>query len=184
MDQTSATRQESYSRTVRSPSSRSNFKLTLRGSAVKYAVNLYQYHNIPLSEAYTRAVAQFRSLRSEHHIATTFAAQEASQLGATFAPTQTEHAFEKEKKSLETWERKAEMDSGALIARKRWKAIVDRKNGVNEWTSGQEYTRLWRDGVRPNYLAATQPLQQIAAEDPSSPEAVAKSVDFLAINRP
>ncbi|TFY79307.1 hypothetical protein EWM64_g4705 [Hericium alpestre] len=46
--------------------------------AVRFAVNLHQHHEFPLTEAYKAAVLQFRALRSEFHIATAFAAQEAS----------------------------------------------------------------------------------------------------------
>ena len=66
-----------------------------------------------------------------------------------------------EKKSLLTWERRAELDEGAIAARKRWKAIVDRHPGANQWTKGMEYVRLWKEGVRPNYMPSlTMPIDQ------------------------
>lgn len=115
-------------------------------------MNLYQHHSLSLTEAYVQAVAQFRALRSEHHIATKTAAKEAELLGAVFGPSEIESTFEKEKRGLVTFERQAEMDEGAMAARKRWKAIIDRKTGVvDQWTKGEEYVRLWREGVRPNY---------------------------------
>ncbi|KAF8640956.1 hypothetical protein AX17_000602 [Amanita inopinata Kibby_2008] len=131
--------------------------------AIRFAVNLYQYHNLSLTEAYARAVSQFRSLRSEHHIATKYAVMEARYLGATFVPTETEHGFNKEIRNLDTWERREELDEGALAARKRWKAIVQRQDGVDQWTRGQEYVRLWKNGIRPNYAPAlTEPIAQVS----------------------
>ncbi|KAJ2919265.1 hypothetical protein MD484_g1182, partial [Candolleomyces efflorescens] len=126
---------------------------------VQFALNLYQYHAVPLSEAYARAVAQFRALRSEHHVATTFAVMEAEALGAAFQPGELEQSFEKEKKALESWQKKEEQDEGALAARKRWKAIVEKREGQDRWTKGEEYVRLWKEGVRPDYSPIlTQPL--------------------------
>lgn len=142
-------------------------------SAVQFALNLYQHHEFPLSEAYARAVAQFRSLRSERHVATTFAVMEAEELGAVFLPSEIEHSFEKEKRGLATWERQEEMDEGALTARKRWKAIVEKHNGIGQWTKGREYVRLWREGVKPNY-------SPVLAE-PSPSVSQQQSVDFMEV---
>jgi small subunit ribosomal protein S23 len=109
---------------------------------------------MPLTSAYARAIAQFRSLRSEHHIATSFAALEAEAHGAVFGPGEIERGFEIEKRNLATWERREDLDEGAIAARKRWKAIADRTSGQGEWSRGQEYVRLWKEGVRPTYLPA------------------------------
>lgn len=119
--------------------------------AVQYAVNLYQWHSVPLSEAYARAVAQFRALKSEHHVATSFAAIEAERLGGVFLPSELDRSFDKEKQALETWQKKEERDEGALAARKRWKAIVEQDQGVDQWTKGEQYVRLWKEGIRPDY---------------------------------
>ncbi|PFH54841.1 hypothetical protein AMATHDRAFT_135239 [Amanita thiersii Skay4041] len=127
--------------------------------AIRFTLNLYEHHELSLTEAYTRAVAQFRALRSEHHIATRYAVLEAKHLGAIFGPTEIEHGFDKEIRSLETWEKKEEQDEGTLAARKRWKAVVQRQNGVNQWTKGEQYVRLWKEGIRPNYAPAlTEPI--------------------------
>lgn len=123
-----------------------------RVSAIRYAVNLHEHHGLPLTNAYTAAVAQFRSLRSEHHIASAVARREADAYGIQLGPSQVEISFQKEDKALDTWHRKAELDAGALAARKRWKAIVDRDPGP--WTRGQEYVRLWKEGIRPTYSPA------------------------------
>jgi small subunit ribosomal protein S23 len=97
-------------------------------------------------------------LRSEDHIATTVAALEAEAYGAVFGPTEIDRGFEKEKGGIATWERREELDEGAIAARKRWKAIIDREGGVGEWTKGQEYVRLWKKGIRPTYAPAlTEP---------------------------
>ena len=142
--------------------------LTIRPcSAIRFAVNLHEHHNMPLSKAYAKAVAQFRSLRSEHYIATTVAALEAESYGSVFGPGEIETGFLKEKKALETWERRDELDQGALAARKRWRAIVAKESGVSEWTKGQEYVKLWKKGIRPTYSPAlTQPVVDPAGIQP------------------
>ncbi|KAG6854215.1 hypothetical protein C0991_009233 [Blastosporella zonata] len=135
---------------------------------ISFARNLHEKHEKPLSEAYETAVAQFRALRSEHQIATTFAAMEADYLGAIFSKGEIEHAFDKEKRGLATFERLEEFDEGAIAARKRWKAIVDRTEGVTEWTKGKEYAKLWKEGVRPTY--APQLTKPIEPERGASPD--------------
>ncbi|KAK7694988.1 hypothetical protein QCA50_002176 [Cerrena zonata] len=117
--------------------------------AIQYALNLHEHHDLPLTNAYTAAIAQFRSLRSEHHIARTVALREAEAYGIQFGPSQVEISVTKEEKALDTWHRKAELDAGALAARKRWKTIVEREPGP--WSRGQDYVRLWQEGVRPTY---------------------------------
>ncbi|KAJ7109968.1 mitochondrial ribosomal protein S25, partial [Mycena epipterygia] len=122
--------------------------------AIEFALNLHQQHQVPLSQAYARAVAQFRALRSEHHIATTFAVMEAEELGAVFVRGEIEHAFDKEKRAIATWEKLAELDEGQLAARKRWKAIAERHQGMSNWSRGVEYVKMWRAGIRINYSPA------------------------------
>ncbi|KAJ7596809.1 mitochondrial ribosomal protein S25-domain-containing protein [Mycena floridula] len=127
--------------------------------AIQFAINLHQYQNVPLSNAYARAVAQFRALRSEHQISTTFAALEAEHFGGTFTFSEIKLGWEKEKNSLRTWERQAELDESMLIARKRWRAIAQDHSESKDWTQGEQYTRLWKEGVRPSYSPAlTDPL--------------------------
>jgi small subunit ribosomal protein S23 len=112
---------------------------------------------VPLTQAYARAIAQFRSLRSEHHISTTVAVLEAEAYGSQFGLTEVELGFLYEQKGLETWERKDELDEKANVARKRWRAIIDRQ--VGGWTKGQEYVRLWKEGNKPTYAPAlTEPV--------------------------
>jgi len=146
--------------------------------AVKFAVNLHKYHEIPLNKAYAQAVGQFRSLRAEHHVATVTAAMEAEAYGAKFPLTHIERNFLREQKELEGWQRKDELNAGAIAARKRWKAIVDKQGGVgSQWSKGQEYVRLWKEGVRPSYaLSLTEP----AGAEPTAQE-VAESADWMSI---
>ncbi|KAJ6504372.1 mitochondrial ribosomal protein S25-domain-containing protein [Mycena vulgaris] len=128
--------------------------------AIQFTLNLHQKHKVPLSQAYARAVAQFRALRSEHHIATSFAVMEAEELGGTFVRGEIEHAFEKEKRAVATWEQLEELDEGQLIARKRWKMIAERHEGETHWSKGVEYVRMWRAGIRVNYSPAmTDPVE-------------------------
>lgn len=131
-----------------------------------------------LSEAYGKAVAQFRALRSEHHIATTFAVMEAKALGSTFGLSHIEQSHEVFKKSVSTWERQAELDEGALAARKRWKAIVDKNHGANQWTKGEEYVRLWHENVRPNFMPALTEAIEPLAVTPRTPQAPRPSKRF------
>ncbi|KAF4605014.1 mitochondrial ribosomal small subunit component [Pleurotus pulmonarius] len=143
--------------------------------AIEFVINLYRFHNVPLSEAYSRSVAQFRALQSGRHVAATYASLEADHLGAIFGPSEIEHGFMKEKRSLETWERREELDEGAMAARKRWKSIFERQNG-GTWSRGAEYVRLWKDGVRPTYAPVlTEPEQPVSP----SPEDIAASPDFM-----
>jgi small subunit ribosomal protein S23 len=137
--------------------------LIIYASAILFALNLYNYHSLSLSEAYATSVSQFRALRAEHHISTTVAVQEAETLGSVFGPSEIEQAHEMEKRSLASWERQAELDEGAIAARKRWKAIVDRQPGANQWTKGVEYVRLWKEGIRPNYMPdhITKPVPNV-----------------------
>jgi small subunit ribosomal protein S23 len=100
---------------------------------------------------------------------------EAVHLGAVFGRGEIAYAFEKEKRALATFERREELDEGAMAARKRWKAIVEKQPGGREWTQGQEYVRLWKEGVRPNY--APQLTQPVVAA--LTPEEVAESADYM-----
>lgn len=129
-------------------------------SAIQFAVNLYQFHSLPLSYAYARAVAQFRALRAEHQIASTYAGLEADHFGAVFPLSEISLGFSKELNSLNTWERQSQLDEGTLAARKRWRAIVQDHSEPKEWTRGENYVRLWKEGIRPTYAPAlTEPLQ-------------------------
>jgi small subunit ribosomal protein S23 len=100
---------------------------------------------------------------------------EAEHLGAVFGRGEIAYSFEKEKRALATFERREELDEGAMAARKRWKAIVEKQPGGEEWTQGQEYVRLWKEGVRPNY--APQLTQPVVAAP--TPDEVAESADFM-----
>ncbi|KAJ7070761.1 mitochondrial ribosomal protein S25-domain-containing protein [Mycena amicta] len=118
---------------------------------IHFTLNLHQTQNYSLSNAYAHAVAQFRALRSEHHISTTIAAMEAEELGGTFVGGEIEHAFEKEKRAVATWEKLEDMDESALTSRKRWKMIAERHAGESQWSRGAAYVRLWQSGNRVDY---------------------------------
>jgi len=146
--------------------------------AVKFTVNLHKYHEIPLNEAYAQAIAQFRSLRAEQHVMAVTAVMEAEAYGAIFPPTHIEQNFMKEQDELEGWQKKDELDAGAIAARKRWKAIIDRHGAVgSEWSKGQEYVKLWKEGVRPTYVPSL-------TETGPSPMEIADSSDFLGVLDP
>ncbi|KAL9716548.1 mitochondrial ribosomal small subunit component [Leucoagaricus gongylophorus] len=132
--------------------------------AIQFAVNLYQYHDRSLSEAYLRAVAQFRALRSEHHIATTYAAFEAETFGSIFASSEIQKTFEKEKEVLETWKQEEQLDESALMAKRRWRAIIERDTGEGKWTKGEEYVRLWKANIKPECAPQlTEPITRTSA---------------------
>jgi len=85
-----------------------------------------------------------------------------------------------EQKALERWQKTDELDAGAIAARKRWKAIIDKQGGVgSEWSKGQEYVRLWEGGVRPTYAPS---LTEPPPTDPIIEE-IAKSADWMGIKR-
>ena len=106
---------------------------------------------MPISSAYATAVSQFRALRSEQHLAKRFALLEAKHYGVEFGPSQVEITFEKEEKALNTFAQHQQQRLEDSLANKRWKAIVERQGPPPTWTKGQEYTRLWQEGVRPTY---------------------------------
>ena len=136
---------------------------------------MHEHHELPLSEAYATAVTQFRALRSEHHIATRVAVAEAEAYGAVFGPTETEKGFLKEEEHLKTWETSKSSERGSLEARKRWKAIADRKGNVGAWTRGEEYVRLWREGIRPNYVMSVAPKEAVIIKE--------KEADFKSLQQ-
>lgn len=120
-----------------------------------------------ISEAYLRAVAQFRALRSEHHIASTFAAIEAEAFGFNFEETEVERLFSKHLKKLEKWGEEEQLDDeSANAAKKRWRGIVERNVEQGEWTKGERYVKIWKDSAKAEYASTlTQPIPQHLAAD-------------------
>ncbi|KAI0785094.1 mitochondrial ribosomal protein S25-domain-containing protein [Abortiporus biennis] len=143
--------------------------------AIRYAVNLHEAHGLSLTNAYQAAVAQFRSLRSEHLFASKIALMEAEHYGIEFGPSEMEKQHAKETRALQTWQKKAELDQAEFAARKRWKAIVGREGEPHGWTRGENYVRLWKEGVRPTYAP------QITAPvlTPTGLEEVPRSADDI-----
>jgi small subunit ribosomal protein S23 len=138
-------------------------------SAVQFALNLHQAHGLTLSDAYATSIAQFRTLRAVQHVATRFAAQAASANGAYFGPSATAQGFEVENRVLDANELRTErLDDSARLARNRWRMVTlgSRGEGVGgvvgnvdsadrkAWSRGEEYVRLWKEGVRPDYSPA------------------------------
>ncbi|SJL06289.1 uncharacterized protein ARMOST_09625 [Armillaria ostoyae] len=141
---------------------------------IRFAVNLYEHHNLPLTFAYTRAVAQFRALRSEHHVARRFAVLEVESYGRVFKTSQVQLGFEKEKKALDTWEEASSVDAGEFAARKRWRSIAANfAGGSQEWTRGEQYTSLWKKGAKPTYAPALTEVKYPPMLAPT-PEAAAQ----------
>lgn len=137
-------------------------------------------HKMALSIAYTRAVAEYRSLRAGHDFANTFARMEAEAYG-TVLSSEIDRTFEKEDAVYQSADRKVELDRGALLARKRWKAILDVDSGMGEFDRGQQYTRLWKQGVRPTYVPADEPVSASEAGTSVEQEHLAPSPDFAKI---
>ena len=86
-----------------------------RRSAIRFAVNLHEHHNVPLTHAYASAVAQFRALRSEHQVASKVALLEAEHYGIEFGPSLTERMFEEEEKALNSWQKDVQADAKEKI---------------------------------------------------------------------
>lgn len=141
-------------------------------SAIRYAVNLHEHHGVDLSSAYASAVAQFRALRSELQVARTIALSEAEHNGVEFGPSQVDIQFEKEEKAYDTFRTYKGDSAGAVSEQKRWKAVIESPGPTPRWTKGQEYTRLWKKGVRPVYAPVLEE-PEIKPEG-LDPEAVAK----------
>lgn len=154
--------------------------------AVHFAVNLHNHHKMALSIAYTRAVAEFRSLRAGHDFANTFARMEAEAYGTVF-PSEIDRTFEKEDAVYQSADRKVELDRGALLARKRWKAILDVDSGMGDFDRGQQYTKNWKQGVRPTYLPADEMVATSEAGKPvqaMEQDHIAASLKFAEILTP
>ena len=120
-------------------------------------MNLYENTpDLPLSEAYAAAVLQFRALRSEQKIAAQIARLEAEHFGTKFKPGPIQQGFDREEENLKSWTQKKYMESESNEARKRWKMVASTPQGERpvQWTEGKTYTRLWKDGIRPDYSPA------------------------------
>ncbi|EJD03707.1 uncharacterized protein FOMMEDRAFT_139875 [Fomitiporia mediterranea MF3/22] len=132
---------------------------------VRFTVNLYEHTpGLSLSDAYVSACMQYAALRSEQEIASKIALAEAEFYGITFKPTEIERAFQREAEHMKSWEVKKYTEAESMEARKRWRMHVDRPTnalgGEPMWTRGETYTRLWKEGVRPDYSpAVSAPLE-------------------------
>lgn len=155
---------------------------------MQFALNLHQAHGLTLSDAYATSIAQFRTLRAVQHVAARFAAQAASAYGASFGPSATARGFEVENRVLDANELRTErLDDSARLARNRWRMVTlgnrgdEGSSGVGvgvgdvgnvdsadrkAWSRGEEYVRLWKEGVRPDYSPAlTESVAPIDSAD-------------------
>ncbi|KAL4069772.1 mitochondrial ribosomal protein S25-domain-containing protein [Scleroderma yunnanense] len=152
--------------------------------AIQFAVNLHKHHKVSLAVAYTRAVAEFRALRAEHDIASSFARMEAEAYGMVF-PSEIDRTFEKEDMVYKAPERKRALDEGALLARKRWRAVLNIDSGMgNTWSRGREYAKLQEQGVHPKHTFVEESLQSPAVSEEtaaSDSQKSSASPDFLRI---
>ncbi|KAG8723797.1 mitochondrial ribosomal small subunit component [Ceratobasidium sp. 428] len=122
---------------------------------VKFTLNLHDHHEVPLSEAYATAVAQYRSLRSERTVASAVAVLEAEAMGAEFGPTEIERGLGLEAAALESWKSGAGAGAAASQGGKQWTAEVQ-DDYTSSWTRGQDYVSRWKEGVTP-YAKTDEP---------------------------
>lgn len=144
-------------------------------------MNLCEHRGVDLSSAYASAVAQFRALRAELHVARAIALNEAEYNGVEFGPSQVEINFTKEEKAYDSFRKAGEDTSAADAASKKWKAVVERVGPAPKWTKGQEYTRLWKKGVRPVYapVLAEPEINPEGMDPKEAARIISSSADFL-----
>jgi nickel-dependent lactate racemase len=79
---------------------------------------------------------------------------EAKAYGATFSVSASaiRRGYELEEKALEKWGKDKDQDMNELVARKKWRVVIDKSpEDVGAWTKGQEYVRKVGSGERPTY---------------------------------
>lgn len=103
-------------------------------------------------------------------MATMVAVSEAEAYGAQFGRLETEKLFDIEEKVLESWNVDPTVQA-SLESRKRWRTIIERTGSVGEWTRGEEYVRLWKEGIRPDYapVAITASTENLSAPQRAIP---------------
>ena len=108
---------------------------------------------------------------------------EAQANGIEFGPTQVEVVYGMEEDALDSWQRRRHFDASALAARKRWKAIIEKDYDQGTWSKGKEYVRLWKEGVRPDYLPVLkEPVMTDAGVVPGDSPAAAAAMAEEAVN--
>ena len=96
---------------------------------------------------------QFRALRSEHQIATAFAAQEAEYYGAKFGPSEMDRGFEKEREAISSFlpsVREAAKLRSKLPWTSEWQ-MPGLPQPAESWTHGRAYAERVAKGETPNY---------------------------------
>lgn len=84
--------------------------LLTRRSCIAFVISLHEAHEIPLNDAYTIAVTQFRTLRAEHETATRSAMLEATCHGAVFFG-EVQKGILVEERVLDEWVHAREVES-------------------------------------------------------------------------
>ncbi|GAA5888728.1 hypothetical protein JCM6882_002829 [Rhodosporidiobolus microsporus] len=77
---------------------------------IAYIHNLTVAHSVPITQAYPHGVAQFRTLRAEHELATLSARNQATAFGAHFFG-EIDRALAMEEKVLDQWENAREVQA-------------------------------------------------------------------------
>jgi len=50
------------------------------------------------------------------------------------------------------------------MAKRRWRAIIERDTGEGKWTKGEEYVRLWKANIKPECAPQlTEPITRTSA---------------------
>jgi len=120
-------------------------------SAIQFALSLYEHHDIPLSIAYHKSAAQFRSLRGELAVASEFALMEAKFLGAEFAPNESQRGVTLTKRALMTWAQTSVGGRRKTISiRNRFFPVWKGRTGAPDyWSRGVGYTKRWTRAMPP-----------------------------------
>ena len=118
-----------------------------------------------LSEAYLCVVAQFHGLRYEHHLATAYAIHEGETFGSTFASSEIQKTFEKEKGVLGAWKQEEQPDERVLMTKRRWRAIIERDTGEGKWTKGQGVWSQLGESITETSATTVLPSSTLVFED-------------------
>jgi small subunit ribosomal protein S23 len=153
--------------------------------AIRFAANLHENFSMSISVAYHRAVAQFRSLRSEHYISTLFAINEAKFYGAQFAPNQLERGHTLTNRALRTWQNRGTGRRSERISLKgRFFDVWRGRTGATEyWSRGVGYTKRWQKGMPPGYWPTKEEremakVSRLTTQDQLPVAAAAQTVDY------
>ena len=95
-----------------------------------------------------------------------------------FGPSAVQATFALEERNFESWKKTHETDMAESTARKRWHMIAKNVGMREAWSNGQDYVRLWQEGIRPTYSPAlTEPDLLLAV----TPDALVSASSVRAI---